>query len=169
MSLRTWLDYLKAKTRKQNPEPNGRLLLPVSLAELRILEERLNATQYDIETLMVAGPLLDKVRDLREALESGNPIGNPELEFKNNQLTLQHWAVRLFAESFWDSIDATGAENYLEFDFLHPRGGISVVVQRADGLSPAKKVAKLQAELDQLKAQLASKGDPRDATPLPPA
>lgn len=57
-------------------------------------------------------------------------------------------AAALLASAFGEQLLSSGAENYIELEFTHDSGQrIIVTLQKADGLSPGAKAAKLEAQL----------------------
>ena len=69
--------------------------------------------------------------------------------------TFSGLAVQLMAESFADQFKQSGAVNYLELLFEHADvGQMTVTMQRVEGLTPAQKLAKSEAERDELLAAL---------------
>lgn len=69
--------------------------------------------------------------------------------------TFSGLAVQLMAESFADQFKQSGAVNYLELLFEHADvGQMTVTMQRVEGLTPAQKLAKAEAERDELLAAL---------------
>jgi 3-methyladenine DNA glycosylase AlkC len=83
--------------------------------------------------------------ELIELSESGARIRHP-------------WAVQALAESFFNFLVDVEAENYVEQEvqFVHvddesQRHSIIVTVRRAEGKTPAQRIAELEAELEELK------------------
>lgn len=71
--------------------------------------------------------------------------------------TFSGLAVQLMADSFADQFKKSGAVNYLELLFEHADvGQMTVTMQRVEGLTPAQKLAKSDAERDELLAALES-------------
>ncbi|HHL1954504.1 TPA: hypothetical protein ACQ2HS_001998 [Klebsiella pneumoniae] len=69
--------------------------------------------------------------------------------------TFSGLAVQLMAESFADQLKQSGAVNYLELLFEHAEiGPLTVTMQRVEGLTPAQKLAKAEAQRDELMATL---------------
>ena len=101
-------------------------------------------------------------RRIDRAVES-----NPELkEFKLKRLDRGEWgwellasspSVPILAEEAARLLDEANAENYIQFDMLtrmdRRMRPIRVTVQWAKGESPAKRAARLEAELQELRAQ----------------
>lgn len=72
--------------------------------------------------------------------------------------TFSGFAVQIMAESFADQFRESGAVNYLELLFEHKEiGPLTVTMQRTQGLTPAQKLAKAEAERDELARKLSAK------------
>jgi len=62
---------------------------------------------------------------------------------------------QLLAEAYADQFKQSGAINYLELLFDHTEiGPLTITMQRVEGLTPAQKLAKVEAERDALAAEL---------------
>lgn len=62
---------------------------------------------------------------------------------------------QLLAEAYADQFRESGAVNYLELLFNHTEiGPLTITMQRVEGLTPAQKLAKAEAERDALKQQV---------------
>jgi hypothetical protein len=69
---------------------------------------------------------------------------------------VRHWAAKLVATSFIDSLEQAGAGNYLILNFQpKDRSAIEVTVQVADGKRPIDTIGELKAEIATLEAEMA--------------
>ncbi|HDN9019632.1 TPA: hypothetical protein P2I16_001631 [Aeromonas salmonicida] len=94
-----------------------------------------------------------------EAIEAGtfaDFIGQQvylhEIENANSgEFRLSDVSMQLMAAGFAGKMKANAAENYMEFDLLHPETGhITLTVQRAEGLTPAQKLTAMTKQRDVL-------------------
>lgn len=78
-------------------------------------------------------------------------IGNAN----SGELRLSDVSLQLMAAGFAGKMKANAAENYMEFGLLHPETGpITITVQRAEGLTPAQKLAAMTKQRDVLSSAL---------------
>lgn len=92
---------------------------------------------------------------LRKRLREMADIRDLEVDARPDgfHLLSRHWATRVFAESFQDSLLKEGAPNYLEMKFNGPAvapGGILVTVQRYLGKTPGDLKQEAEARADEL-------------------
>lgn len=89
--------------------------------------------------------------DLRETL-AGVP---PKVRLVDNSISIQHWAVKLMAGSFAETLKSLSVDNYVTMDIDTEVGPVSVTLQYKHKKSPAEIQAELQKEIDRLKATVA--------------
>lgn len=71
--------------------------------------------------------------------------------------TFSGLAIQIMAESFADQFKSSGAVNYLELLFDHSEvGPLTVTMQRVEGLTPAQKLAAVEAQLEKAEAALSA-------------
>jgi hypothetical protein len=96
---------------------------------------------------------------LRDLLSDPSEI-TTKLNKSGAEITIEHWACKLIADSFAKSL---GDANFITMEvgpLPHPDGGqICVTVQRKHGKSPAQVIGELKAELAALKAQIESRDE----------
>ncbi|WP_421295779.1 hypothetical protein [Aeromonas sp. 604534] len=82
----------------------------------------------------------------------GKQVYQHEIENANSgELRLSDVSLQLMAAGFAGKMKANAAENYMEFGLFHPdTGPITITVQRAEGLTPAQKLAAMTKQLDVL-------------------
>ncbi|WP_421202670.1 hypothetical protein [Aeromonas sp. 602658] len=94
-----------------------------------------------------------------EAIEAGSfadfigkQVYQHEIENANSgELRLSDVSLQLMAAGFAGKMKANAAENYMEFGLFHPdTGPITITVQRAEGLTPAQKLAAMTKQRDVL-------------------
>ncbi|MGL4750990.1 MAG: hypothetical protein ACRCXB_01020 [Aeromonadaceae bacterium] len=94
-----------------------------------------------------------------EAIEAGSfadfigkQVYQHEIENANSgELRLSDVSLQLMAAGFAGKMKANAAENYMEFGLFHPdTGPITITVQRAEGLTPAQKLAAVTKQRDVL-------------------
>ncbi|MGL5293314.1 MAG: hypothetical protein ACRC9V_06055 [Aeromonas sp.] len=94
-----------------------------------------------------------------EAIEAGSfadfigkQVYQHEIENANSgELRLSDVSLQLMAAGFAGKMKANAAENYMEFGLFHPdTGPITITVQRAEGLTPAQKLAAMNKQRDVL-------------------
>lgn len=69
--------------------------------------------------------------------------------------TFSGLAIQIMAESFADQFKSSGAVNYLELLFDHSEvGPLTVTMQRVEGLTPAQKLAAVEAQLEAAQQEL---------------
>lgn len=101
-----------------------------------------------IETEQIAGKNLGEFLACEVKLNKAEPNTDGSFGF-----TFSGFAIQLMAESFADQFRESGAINYLELLFEHKDiGPLTVTMQRTQGLTPAQKLTKAEAERDALKA-----------------
>jgi hypothetical protein len=86
------------------------------------------------------------------------------ISFKNNTFTVTHpWAILALVESFAETLEAGGGENFIELNFIpSPKSeskypgipGIVVTIQNKKGQTPGEKIEELERELAELKENL---------------
>lgn len=104
----------------------------------------------DIATDRIAGKSLGEFLAGELYLNKAEPKPDGGFGF-----TFSGLAVQLMAESFADQLKQSGAVNYLELLFEHAEiGPLTVTMQRVEGLTPAQKLAKAEAQRDELMATL---------------
>lgn len=100
-----------------------------------------------------------------EAIEAGSfadfigkQVYQHEIENANSgELRLSDVSLQLMAAGFAGKMKANAAENYMEFGLFHPdTGPITITVQRAEGLTPAQKLAAMTKQRDVLLEALES-------------
>lgn len=98
-----------------------------------------------------------------EAIEAGSfadfigkQVYQHEIENANSgELRLSDVSLQLMAAGFAGKMKANSAENYMEFGLFHPdTGPITITVQRAEGLTPAQKLAAMTKQRDVLSSAL---------------
>ena len=98
-----------------------------------------------------------------EAIEAGSfadfigkQVYQHEIENANSgELRLSDVSLQLMAAGFAGKMKANAAENYMEFGLFHPdTGPITITVQRAEGLTPAQKLAAMTKQRDALSSAL---------------
>nr|AKD43437.1 hypothetical protein [Aeromonas salmonicida subsp. salmonicida] len=82
----------------------------------------------------------------------GQQVYMHEIENANSgELRLSDVSMQLMAAGFAGKMKANAAENYMEFGLFHPETGhITLTVQRAEGLTPAQKLAAMTKQRDVL-------------------
>lgn len=82
----------------------------------------------------------------------GKQVYQHEIENANSgELRLSDVSLQLMAAGFAGKMKANAAENYMEFGLFHPdTGPITITVQRAEGLTPAQKLAAMTKQRDVL-------------------
>lgn len=82
----------------------------------------------------------------------GKQVYQHEIENANSgELRLSDVSLQLMAAGFAGKMKANAAENYMEFGLSHPdTGPITITVQRAEGLTPAQKLAAMTKQRDVL-------------------
>lgn len=92
-----------------------------------------------------------------EAIEAGSfadfigkQVYQHEIENANSgELRLSDVSLQLMAAGFAGKMKANAAENYMELGLFHPdTGPITITVQRAEGLTPAQKLAAMTKQRD---------------------
>ncbi|WP_042062798.1 hypothetical protein [Aeromonas allosaccharophila] len=80
----------------------------------------------------------------------GKQVYQHEIENANSgELRLSDVSLQLMAAGFAGKMKANAAENYMEFGLFHPdTGPITITVQRAEGLTPAQKLAAMTKQRD---------------------
>lgn len=98
--------------------------------------------EFDTETIE-AGSFADFI---------GKQVYQHEIENANSgELRLSDVSLQLMAAGFAGKMKANAAENYMEFGLFHPdTGPITITVQRAEGLTPAQKLAAMAKQRDVL-------------------
>lgn len=105
-----------------------------------------------IETERLAGRSLGEFLAGEVRLNKAEPKPDGSFGF-----TFSGFAVQIMAESFADQFRESGAVNYLELLFEHKEiGPLTVTMQRTQGLTPAQKLAKAEAERDELARQVSA-------------
>ena len=86
----------------------------------------------------------------------GKQVYQHEIENANSgELRLSDVSLQLMAAGFAGKMKANAAENYMEFGLFHPdTGPITITVQRAEGLTPAQKLAAMTKQRDVLREAL---------------
>ncbi|MFQ2180215.1 hypothetical protein ACK33W_02795 [Aeromonas veronii] len=86
----------------------------------------------------------------------GKQVYQHEIENANSgELRLSDVSLQLMAAGFAGKMKANAAENYMEFGLFHPdTGPITITVQRAEGLTPAQKLAVMTKQRDALSSAL---------------
>lgn len=82
----------------------------------------------------------------------GKQVYLHEIENANSgELRLSDVSLQLMAAGFAGKMKANAAENYMEFGLFHPdTGPITITIQRAEGLTPAQKLAAMTKQRDVL-------------------
>lgn len=77
-------------------------------------------------------------------------------------MEVRHWAVRLLAGAIQADLDAAGAQNFLVIG-LTPAGRppLELTIQVKGGTTPMERIGQLEAEVAELRQQLAARADER--------
>ncbi|MGS5470454.1 hypothetical protein ACVD1N_25150 [Vibrio parahaemolyticus] len=84
-------------------------------------------------------------------------LNDMQVEEKGVSMQLSGSPLHILADSFVEQFKETGAENYLEIKFTHKETQevYTLTIQKASGMTPADKCAKLTKERDYLLTQAA--------------
>lgn len=97
-----------------------------------------------IETERFAGKSIGEFLTGEVRLNKAEPKSDGSFGF-----TFSGVAIQIMAEAFADQFKSSGAVNYLELLFDHSEvGPLTVTMQRVEGLTPAQKLAAVEAQLE---------------------
>ncbi|WP_145559029.1 DUF551 domain-containing protein [Yersinia mollaretii] len=131
------IDYIESVS------PTATLALIAQLEAKNIRADACVNAFEGIETERFAGKSIGEFLTGEVRLNKAEPKPDGSFGF-----TFSGVAIQIMAEAFADQFKSSGAVNYLELLFDHSEvGPLTVTMQRVDGLTPAQKLATVEAAL----------------------